>query len=130
VAVLPEIFGIAGCSTLLFLPLAHAFARIIQVGCLESGAILGHWPDMATLADGLPGFRPTFLLAVPRVFEKVHDSARQQASASRVRTRIFAAATATAIAWSKASDGAVGGGGPALRLRHALSDRLVYGRQR
>src|ERR1017187_241867 len=100
VGALPEIFGISGCSTLLFLPLAHVFARIIQVGCLESGAILGHWPDMTTLADGLPEFGPTFLLAVPRVFEKVYDGARQQASASRARARIFAAAAETAIAWS------------------------------
>lgn len=132
VAVLPEIFGIAGCSTLLFLPLAHAFARIIQVGCLESGAILGHWPDAATLGGGLPGFRPTFLLAVPRVFEKVYDSARQQASASRARARIFSAAAETAIAWSKARDGAAFGSsaGPALRLRHAVFDRLVYARLR
>jgi long-chain acyl-CoA synthetase len=132
VAVLPEIFGIAGCSTLLFLPLAHAFARIIQVGCLESGAILAHWPDATTLADGLPGFRPTFLLAVPRVFEKVYDSAQQQASASRATARIFSAAAQTAIAWSKARDGAAFGSsaGPALRLRHALFDRLVYARLR
>ena len=51
---LPEIFEAPGCSTLLFLPLAHALARIVQVGCVESGAILGHWPDINTLADGLP----------------------------------------------------------------------------
>ena len=107
------------------------FARIIQVGCLESGAILGHWPDMTTLADGLPEFGPTFLLAVPRVFEKVYDGARQQASASRARARIFAAAAETAIAWSMAMNGAAAGGaGPALRLRHALSGRLVHGRLR
>jgi long-chain acyl-CoA synthetase len=131
VAALPEIFEAPGCSTLLFLPLAHVFARIIQVGCLESGAILGHWPDMTTLADGLPEFRPTFLLAVPRVFEKVYQGAQQQASASRARARIFAAAAETAIAWSKAINGGPAGGpGPALRLRHALSGRLVYGRLR
>lgn len=132
VALLPEIFETAGCSTLLFLPLAHAFARIIQVGCLESGAILGHWPDATTLAEGLPEFRPTFLLAVPRVFEKIYDSARQQASASAARARIFSAAAETAIAWSKARDGAAfgSGAGPALRLRHAVFDRLVYGRLR
>ncbi|HUY45422.1 MAG TPA: AMP-binding protein [Streptosporangiaceae bacterium] len=132
VSALPEIFGIPGCSTLLFLPLAHAFARIIQVGCLEAGAILGHWPDTATLAEGLTEFRPTFLLAVPRVFEKLYDAAWQQASASAARTRIFAAAAETAIDWSKAMGGAASGGsaGPALRLRHALYGRLVYGRLR
>jgi long-chain acyl-CoA synthetase len=126
IGALPEIFEVPGCSTLLFLPLAHALARIIQVGCVESGAILGHWPDMRTLADGLPEFRPTFLIGVPRVFEKVYESAQRQAAASKATTRIFAAAADTAIAWSKAGDAA----GPALRLRHALFDRLVYRRLR
>jgi long-chain acyl-CoA synthetase len=123
---LPEIFEVPGCSTLLFLPLAHALARIVQVGCVESGAILGHWPDIGTLADGLPEFRPTFLIAVPRVFEKVYESAQRQAAASKATTRVFAAAADTAIGWSKAGDGA----GRALRLRHALFDRLVYRRLR
>jgi long-chain acyl-CoA synthetase len=126
ISTLPEIFEVPGRSTLLFLPLAHVFARIIQVACVEGGAILGHWPDTTTVADGLLGFRPTFLLAVPRVFEKVYDSARRQAMASTVKARLFAAATQTAIAWSRA----VGGAGPALRLRHALFGRLVYRRLR
>jgi long-chain acyl-CoA synthetase len=126
IGALPEIFEAPGCSTLLFLPLAHALARIVQVGCVESGAILGHWPDIRTLADGLPEFRPTFLIAVPRVFEKVYESAQRQAAASKATTRIFAAAADTAIGWSKAGDGA----GPALQLRHALFDRLVYRRLR
>ena len=130
VSALPEIFATPGCSTLLFLPLAHAYARTIQIGCLEAGAVLGHWPDTATLAEGLTEFRPTFLLAVPRVFEKLYDAAGQQASASAARARIFAAAAETAIGWSKAMGGAAAGGGsgagPALRLRHALFDRLVY----
>jgi long-chain acyl-CoA synthetase len=127
---LVEVFEIADSSTLLFLPLAHSFARIIQVGCLESGAILGHWPDTRTLAKALPEFRPTFLLAVPRVFEKVYNTAVQQASASKVKSRIFDAAAATAVAWSQAagSDGAAPG--QALRVRHALFDRLVYAKLR
>jgi long-chain acyl-CoA synthetase len=128
VAALPEIFEVPGCSTLLFLPLAHVFARITQVGFLEAGAILGHWPDMGTLAEGLGEFHPTFLLAVPRVFEKVYDGAQQQASASAAGARIFAAAAQTAVAWSKARDGA--GAGLALRLRHAVFGRLVYRRLR
>jgi long-chain acyl-CoA synthetase len=127
---LVEVFEIAGSSTLLFLPLAHSFARIIQVGCLESGAILGHWPDTRTVAKALPEFRPTFLLAVPRVFEKVYNTAVQQASASKVKSRIFDAAAATAVAWSQAasSDGAAPG--QALRVRHTLFDRLVYAKLR
>jgi long-chain acyl-CoA synthetase len=129
-----------GGSTLLFLPLAHSFARVIQVGCLESGAILGHWPDPSTLTRGLPEFRPTFLLAVPRVFEKVYNSAQQQASASPAKARIFAAATDTAIAWNRSWNGSAGrtrgtgragqGPGTGLRLRHALFDRLVYAKLR
>jgi long-chain acyl-CoA synthetase len=132
VGALPEIFETPGCSTLLFLPLAHVFARIIEVGFLEAGAVLGHWPNLNTVADGLGEFRPTFVVAVPRVFEKVYDGARQQASASAAQARIFAAAADTAVAWSKAHDGAAAarGVGPALRLRHALFDRLVYGRLR
>ena len=126
-----DVFDVAGSSTLLFLPLAHSFARIIQVGCLESGAILGHWPDVGTLAQVLPEFRPTFLLSVPRVFEKVFNTAQQQAAASQAKSRIFQAAVQTAIAWSKASaDGPGGGPGQVLRLRHALFDRLVYARLR
>jgi long-chain acyl-CoA synthetase len=123
---LPELFETVGGSTMLFLPLAHSFARIIQVGCLESGAILGHWPDASTLVQGLPEFQPTFLLAVPRVFEKVYNSAQQQASASPAKARIFAAAADTAIAWSRSWDSP----GLALRLRHALFDRLVYAKLR
>lgn len=131
VAALPEIFQAPGCSTLLFLPLAHVFARIIQIGYLEIGAVLGHWPDPGTLPDGLAEFRPTFLLAVPRVFEKFHAAAQQQAAASAVQARIFAAAERTAIAWSKGTGAASAGGpGPMLRLRHALFDRLVYARLR
>jgi long-chain acyl-CoA synthetase len=131
---LPAIFEAPGASTLLFLPLAHSFARIIQVGCLESGVVLGHTPGVASLLADLASFRPTFILAVPRVFEKVYNGAEQQAAASPVKSRIFRAAAQTAIAWSQASGsgGAAPPRGPglALRLRHALFDRLVYARLR
>jgi long-chain acyl-CoA synthetase len=125
---LPEIFEVAGGSTLLFMPLAHVFARIIEIGCLESGAVLGHWEDIGTVAEGLREYRPTFLLAVPRVFEKVYNSAQQQASASPAKSKIFAAAAAAAIAYSQATDS--GRPGPGLQVRHALFDRLVYGKLR
>jgi len=131
---LSAIFETPGASTLLFLPLAHSFARIIQVGCLESGVVLGHTPSVARLLPDLASFRPTFILAVPRVFEKVYNGAEQQASGSPVRSRIFRAAAQTAIAWSQASGTgtATPGGGPGmpLRLRYALFDRLVYGKLR
>jgi long-chain acyl-CoA synthetase len=121
-----ELIDRPGNSTMLFLPLAHSFARIIEVGCLEAGAILGHWPDTTTLTTGLPEFQPTFLLAVPRVFEKVFNGAKLQASASPAKSRIFDTAADTAIAWSKSLDD--GRAGPGLRMRHALFGRLVYGK--
>jgi len=125
---LPEVFEISGSGTLLFMPLAHVFARIIEIGCLESGAILGHWEDIGTVAEGLREFRPTFLLAVPRVFEKVYNTAQQQASAKPATARIFVAATDTAVAYSQGvSAGQLGLG---LRVRHALFDRLVYAKLR
>ena len=131
---LPAIFETPGASTLLFLPLAHSFARIIQVGCLESGVVLGHTPSVARLLPDLASFQPTFILAVPRVFEKVYNGAEQQASGSPVRSRIFQAAAQTAIAYSQASGTgtAARGSGPGmpLRLRYALFDRLVYGKLR
>jgi long-chain acyl-CoA synthetase len=130
---LPVIFETQGASTLLFLPLAHSFARIIQVGCLETGVVLGHTPGVANLLPDLAAFQPTFLLAVPRVFEKVYSGAEQQASASRVKANIFYTAAQTAIAWSKASGTsaiAPSGASLPLRLRHALFDRLVYAKLR
>jgi long-chain acyl-CoA synthetase len=126
---LAELFQEAGGSTLLFMPLAHVFARIIEVGCLESGAVLGHWPDSSTVAKGLPEFSPTFLLAVPRVFEKVYNSAQQTASASPAKARIFAAAADSAVAVSRAQS-AGKAAGPGLRLRYKLFDHLVYGKLR
>jgi long-chain acyl-CoA synthetase len=130
---LPVIFETPGASTLLFLPLAHSFARIIQVGCLEAGVVLGHTPSAANLLADLAAFQPTFILAVPRVFEKVYNGAEQQASASPVKGRIFHAAAQTAIDWSKASgtNAVTPSGAPMpLRLRHALFDRLVYAKLR
>jgi long-chain acyl-CoA synthetase len=131
---LSAVFEAPGASTLLFLPLAHSFARIIQVGCLEFGVVLGHTPSVASLLPDLAAFQPTFILAVPRVFEKVYNGAEQQASASPVKSRIFRAAARTAIAWSQAAGtGAAassGGPGAALRLQHALFDRLVYAKLR
>jgi long-chain acyl-CoA synthetase len=131
---LPQLFDQPGSSTLLFLTLAHSFARTIQIGCLEAGAILGHWPDTSTVAQGLVEFRPTFLLGVPRVFEKAFNTAKHQASANPVTKRIFSAAVDTAIASSRSAGdragAAAGAGGLALRLRHGLFDRLVYARLR
>jgi long-chain acyl-CoA synthetase len=115
-------------DTLLFLPLAHVFARIIQVGCIEAGVVLGHCGDLTALLPALASFRPTFVLAVPRVFEKVYNGAEQKAIGER-RGAIFGRAARIAVAYSEALDSP---GRPAfgLRAQHALFDRLVYAKLR
>lgn len=124
---LSDLFDPDDASTLLFLPLAHVFARIIQVGCVKSRAKMGHSADIKNLVTDLGEFRPTFILAVPRVFEKVFNSASQRATADG-RGKIFDRAADVAIAWSRASDGKRV---PVrLRAQHALFDRLVYGKLR
>jgi long-chain acyl-CoA synthetase len=130
---LTEVFEMGGSSTLLFLPLAHGFARIIQVGCLEADVVLGHTASISDLLPDLASFKPTFLLAVPRVFEKVFNGAQQQASQSPAKSRIFRAATETAVRYSQALDArsrGASGPGAALTLQHRLYDRLVYGKLR
>jgi long-chain acyl-CoA synthetase len=121
---LSEVFGLADGSTLLFLPLAHVFARLIEVGCVEGGVILGHTPDLTDLVGDLGSYQPTFLLAVPRVFEKVYNGAEQKAAAEG-KGRIFHIAADTAIAYSRADSPGLG-----LRLKHAVFDRLVYAKLR
>jgi long-chain acyl-CoA synthetase len=128
----PEIFSASGGSTLLFLPLAHVLARVIEVGCIDDGIVLGHSPDVTNLLPDLGSFRPTFLLAVPRVFEKVYNGAEQKADADG-KGAIFQRAAQTAIAYSQAlDDRARGGRGPGFGLRttHAVFDRLVYAKLR
>ena len=116
-----------GQSTLSFLPMAHIFARVINVGALEARVVVGHTSDVQNLVVTLASFRPSFLIAVPRVLEKVYNSARQKAAAGG-RGRIFDIADATAVAYSTALD--AGGPGLALTLRHAVFDRLVYSKLR
>ncbi|QIX26312.1 long-chain fatty acid--CoA ligase [Nocardioides sp. JQ2195] len=120
---LDELFLDDEGSTLLFLPLAHVFARIIQVGCIKARVRLGHSADIKNLVDDLGEFKPTFILAVPRVFEKVFNTASQRAAADG-KGKIFQRAADTAIAWSQAKDR----GRIPLRIKaqHALFDRLVY----
>jgi long-chain acyl-CoA synthetase len=124
---LEALFEDEDASTLIFLPLAHVFARIIQVGAVRKRVRLGHTADVRGLAQDLQEFRPTFLLGVPRVFEKLFTSASQRA-ASDGRGKVFDRATDVAIAYSRALD--TGRPGPVLRAKHALHDRLVYARLR
>jgi long-chain acyl-CoA synthetase len=115
-------------STLLFLPIAHVFGRAIEIGAIAAGCTLGHTADVKNLLDDLASFKPTFVLAVPRVFEKVYNSAKQRAHASG-KGKIFDHAENVAIAYSEAT--ADGAAAPlALRLGHAVFDRLVYGKLR
>ncbi len=124
---LQELFDPDDASTLLFLPLAHVFARIIQVGAVKARVRLGHSADIKNLVADLDRFQPTFILAVPRVFEKVFNTASQKATAEG-RGGIFERAADTAIAYSRAQDR--GKVPVALRARHAVFSRLVYGRLR
>ncbi|MGC4896904.1 AMP-dependent synthetase/ligase [Micromonospora sp. DT31] len=123
VPVLPNLFR-AGASTLLFLPLAHAFARLIQVGVVQARATMAHCADTKDLIAELQDVKPTFVLSVPRVFEKVYNGARQKAE-SEGKGKIFDRAERVAIAWSEALE-TPSGPGLALRAQHALFDKLVY----
>jgi long-chain acyl-CoA synthetase len=126
---LDELFAVDDAATLLFLPLAHVFARIIEVGAVKARVRLGHSADVRNLVRDLGQFRPTFVLAVPRVFETVFNTAAQQATADG-RGRIFERAAEVAIAWSRGLDSPRGHASPAVRAQHAAFSRLVYGRLR
>jgi long-chain acyl-CoA synthetase len=115
----------AGSSVLLFLPLSHILARVVALCVIHAGQRIGYLGDLDELPAALAAFRPTILLAVPRVYEKFADAARQQAEAAD-RRGLFAAAEATAVTWSRAGRRA----GPVVRLRHAVFGRLVYPRLR
>ena len=120
---LPELFE-DDSSTLLFLPLAHVFGRMVHFAVIGAGARTGH-TDIARVAKDLPVFKPTFVLAVPRVFEKIYESAHLKATKGG-KEKIFAAATQTAIDYSKALD--AGRVPLVLRAKHKLFTKLVYGK--
>ncbi|WP_326638132.1 AMP-dependent synthetase/ligase [Streptosporangium sp. NBC_01755] len=124
---LERLFTVNDRAALLFLPLAHVFARIIEIVLIETGTILAHTPNMKNVGPDLQVFKPTFLLGVPRVFEKVYNAAEQKATADG-KGKIFHAAAETAVAWSRAES--TGGAGLGLKLKHALFDKLVYGKLR
>ncbi|MCP2256710.1 long-chain acyl-CoA synthetase [Streptoalloteichus tenebrarius] len=126
VAAFPQLMA-PGSSLLMFLPLAHVLARAITICCVYARATVGHTPDIKNLATDLGTFRPNFVVAVPRVFEKVYNAAKQKAH-STGKGRIFDIAEETAVAYSEARDrGSVGLG---LKLKHLLFDKLVYGKLR
>ena len=114
-------------STLLFLPIAHVFGRAIQMGAIATGCTLGHTADIKNLIADFGQFRPTFVLSVPRVFEKVYNTAKQRAHADG-KGPIFDRAESVAIRYSEAMEER--GPGLLLKAQHALFDRLVYGKLR
>ncbi|ACQ80157.1 AMP-dependent synthetase and ligase [Beutenbergia cavernae DSM 12333] len=122
IAVIPDVFAAPGARTLLFMPLAHVFARFVEVLVVAAGVPLGHTPDTTTLVADLGTFRPTFILSVPRVFEKVYNSAEAKAAAGG-KEKIFAWAARTAIAYSRSLD--TGGPSYGLRLKHRIAHKLV-----
>ncbi|MFS4095466.1 AMP-dependent synthetase/ligase [Streptomyces sp. AF1A] len=125
---LRPLFRTGECSVLLFLPLAHVFGRLVQIAPMMAPIKLGCVPDIKNLTDELAAFRPTLVLGVPRVFEKVYNSARAKARADG-KGAVFDKAADTAIAYSKALDSP---SGPAfgLKVKHKVFDRLVYSKLR
>ncbi|MES4905131.1 MULTISPECIES: AMP-dependent synthetase/ligase [unclassified Streptomyces] len=128
VARLKPIFVTGESSVLLFLPEAHVFGRLVEIAAVLAPIRLGHVADIKTLTDELASFRPTLVLGVPRVFEKVYNAARAKAQADG-KGKIFDKAAATAIAYSEALDNP---SGPSfgLKVRHKVFDRLVYSKLR
>ncbi|WP_407687601.1 AMP-dependent synthetase/ligase [Mycobacterium sp. HUMS_1102779] len=116
-----------GQRLLVFLPLAHVLARALTLGAFANKVTVGFTSDIKNLLPLLAEFKPTVVVSVPRVFEKVYNTAEQNA-ANDGKGRIFAIAAQTAVEWSQARDR----GRPGLRLRakHALFDRLVYSKLR
>jgi long-chain acyl-CoA synthetase len=114
-------------SLLLFIPLAHVLARVLQVGAINTRTVIGHTPDVKDLVGDLGRFQPTFVLAVPRVFEKVYNTAKATADQGG-KGKIFDKAAQVAVDWSRAQD--TGGPGLALKAQHTLFDKLVYGKLR
>jgi long-chain acyl-CoA synthetase len=129
VAFLPELLKQENARTLMFLPLAHVLARAVQVVCLSAGVTLGHTGGAVQLLEDLATFRPTFLLVVPRIFEKVRAGAAHKAALAG-KSGIFAAASDAAVSFSKEQDASARGegSGPGVlsRTRHAVFDRLLY----
>ncbi|MEU5717576.1 long-chain fatty acid--CoA ligase [Streptomyces sp. NPDC020403] len=118
-------------ATLLFLPLAHVFGRMVEIAALRGRVKLGHQPELSAkaLMPDLVAFRPTFILAVPYIFEKVFNGARRTAE-SEGRARPFDKAVDIAVAYAEALEARSFGTGPGpsagLRMQHQFFDKLVY----
>lgn len=116
-----------GAATIMFLPLAHIFARYISILAVSVGCRVGHTPDVKNLLPDLQSFQPSFILAVPRVFEKVYNSAMLKAEDGG-KGKIFHAGVDVAVAYSRALEN---GNVPlVLKAKHKLFDVLLYNKLR
>ena len=124
VAHVPEVLQAPEVRALLFLPLAHVLGRFVEIAVICSPAgVLGHTPDVKNLVTDLASFRPTFVIAVPRVFEKIYNAA--DARSAGARQKVFRLAAKTAIAYSRALD-TPDGPSRGLRAQRAVFDRMVF----
>lgn len=121
---MPELLKTKRSRVLLFLPLAHVFARLIQVLPVAEEGVIGHSPDTRNLLEDLAAFRPSYVLAVPRVFEKIYNAADAKAGGG-VKLRLFRWAAKVAIEYSRALD-TKEGPSRGLQAQHALADKLVH----
>ena len=123
-----DLFLKPGGSTLLFLPVAHVFGRMVQIGAITAGLHLAHCSDpVGRLLPDLQSFKPTFVLAVPRIFEKVYNGAEAKAEAAG-KGKIFRKAAAIAVEYSENMDAKKFN--PLLTIKHGLFDKLVYSKIR
>jgi long-chain acyl-CoA synthetase len=123
-----DLFLKPGGSTLLFLPVAHVFGRMVEIGAIHAGLHLAHCSDpVGRLQPDLASFKPSFVLAVPRIFEKIYNGAEAKADAAG-KGKIFRKAAEVAIAYSESKDKR--GFNPLLTLKHGLFDKLVYSKIR
>ncbi|MEU6564848.1 AMP-dependent synthetase/ligase [Nocardia nova] len=116
-----------GHRSLLFLPLAHVFARAVALAAFDAGVTVAHTADWSTLVEQFGEYKPDFILSVPRVFEKVFNGAKQKAHDGG-KGKIFDLAADVAVEYSQALDN--GGPGVVLKLKHTVFDKLVYGKLR
>lgn len=123
---MPEVFK-EGTSTLLFIPLAHVLGRVIQFGTMSAKVRLGHTPELKDLLGDLAEFQPSFVLSIPRIFEKIYNSAKIKAETAG-KGKIFGLAESTAISYSEALER--GRPNPILQVQHLLFDKLVYSKIR
>jgi long-chain acyl-CoA synthetase len=122
-----DLFLKPGGSTLIFLPVAHVFGRMVEIGAINAGLHLAHCGDISRLPKDLASFKPTFILAVPRIFEKIYNGAQARADAAR-KGSIFRNAVSVA---EKYSEGLDSGKIPlSLKVKHTVFDRLVYSKIR